>query len=328
MKKRKEKKYIKFVKQILRNLKNLRVRKYSSKFSKKIYNNWIHIVLLALRQRIDKSYREFCDILEICTELLNILGIKRAPHFTTLQKATKRLRATFLEKVIGGFILLTMTIHVRTGIDATGFQLTRASAYYTKVLKKNKKARCRIKKHLKLTLFVDLGKQLIISQKIRRSPANDSKDFKPIVRKGKKLLDKAGKKAKSLDADKGSDSEENHRIAVEELKAEDRISLRYKDKPIHRTKGEYRKKAKKRIKRLRANYRSKNETVFSVIKRINGSMIRSRKVSMQNKEILFKEIAYNASRLIKKYYVLLQRISTELLMQSKPQNGSNTTQIF
>ena len=299
MKKRKEKKYIRFVKKILRNLKNLRIRKYSSKFSKKKYNNHIHIILLALRQIMDKSYRAFIDIIDVCTELLDFIGITKAPHFTTLQKAAKRFRAAFLEKLIGGFIFLTMAINVRTGIDSTGFQPTRASAYYTKVLKKDKKARRKIKRHIKLTIFVDLGKQLIISQKIRRGPANDSPDFKPTVRKGKKLLDKAKKKIKSFDGDKGYDSEENHRIVVEELGAEDRIRIKNKDVPIHRTKGEYRKKAKRRIKRLRANYRSKNETINSVIKRTEGSMIRSRNVGMQNKELLFKEIAYNANRLIK-----------------------------
>ena len=86
---------------------------------------------------------------------------------------------------------------------------------------------------------------------------------------------------------------------MEELQAEDRIRVKNKDVPIHKTKGEYRKKAKRRIKRLRANYRSKNETIFSVLKRVQGSAIRSVKVSMQNKEMVFKEIAYNAGRLIK-----------------------------
>ncbi len=223
------------------------------------------------------------------------------PHFTTLQKAAKRLKVAFLERVVSGFILFTMTLYVRTGIDATGFQLTRASAHYTKILKKDRKSRRRIKKWLKLTTFVDLDKQLIITQKIRRAPANDNRDFKPVVQKGKEVFDEAEKDVKSLDADKGYDSEENHRIVVEDLKAEDRIRMKYRDKPIWKTHGRYRKKAKKRIRRLRANYRSKNETIFSVLKRISGSMIRSRNVSMQNKEVLFKEIAYNAGRFIKKY---------------------------
>jgi len=269
---------------------------------------------------MDKSYREFCDIIDVCTEILSLLGIKKAPHFTTLQKAAKRLRASFLEKVMSGFILFSMAIYVRTGIDATGLQPTRASTHYTTVLKKNKKSRRKIKRYIKLSTYVDLDKQVIISQKIRRSPAHDNRDFKPVVRKGKKILDKAKKKIKSLDADKGYDSEENHELVVEELEAEDRIRLKNKDKPIHRTLGVYRKKAKRRIKRLRANYRSKNETVFSVIKRIQGSMIRSRNVSMQNKELLFKEIAYNASRLIKNIM-----LSVEDFYRAKNECGTEIT---
>lgn len=306
MKKRNEKKYIKFVKKILKNLENLRVRKHSHKFSKKTYSNWIHIVLLALRQKLDKSYRGFVEILEVCTEILDLLKITKVPHFTALQKAAKRLNVQFLEKIMSGFILLTMTINIRTGIDSTGFQLTRASAHYSKVIKKSKKIRRKMKKHLKLTVFVDLDKQLIISQKIRRSPANDHIDFEPTVIKGKRVLDKAGKKAKSFDGDKGYDSEKNRKLIVEELGAEDRIKLKCEDVPIWRTKGEYRKKAKRRVKKLRANYRSKNETVFSVVKRIEGSMIRSRDVSMQNKELLFKEIAYNADRLTKNFSLSIE----------------------
>lgn len=308
MKAKKEKKYIKLCKQIISCLRKLNVRKYSTKFSKKTFNNWVHIVLLALRQVMDKSYREFCDIIDVCTEILQLLEITSAPHFTTLQKAAKRLKARFLERIMSGFILFSMTVYVRTGIDATGFQPTKASSHYTTVLKRNKKSRRKIKKYIKLSTYVDLDKQIIISQKIRRSPAHDNRDFKPVVRKGKKVLDKARKKVRSLDADKGYDSEENHELVVEELKAEDRIRVKNKDKPIHRTKGIYRKKAKRRIKRLRANYRSKNETVFSVIKRISGSTVRSIKVSMQNKEVLFKEIAYNAKRMAKYFMDFLKEV--------------------
>jgi hypothetical protein len=257
---------------------------------------------------MDKSYREFCDIIDVCTEILDLLCISKAPHFTTLQKSAKRLRANFLEKIMAGFILFTMTINVRTGIDATGMQATRASAHYTTVLKKSKKSRWKIKRYIKLTTYVDLDKQIIISQKIRRAPANDNRDFKPVVLKGKKVLGKARKKVKSVDADKGYDAEENHRIVVEDLQAEDRIRLKNKDKPIWKTNGMYRKKAKRRINRLRRNYRSKNEATFSVLKRVNGSTIRSIKVCMQNKEVLFKEIVYNADKLIRSFIDFLKEV--------------------
>lgn len=62
---KKEKKLIRFVKRILACLKRLRVRKHNSKYSKKTFSNWIHIVLLALKQHMDKSYRRFCEIMEV-----------------------------------------------------------------------------------------------------------------------------------------------------------------------------------------------------------------------------------------------------------------------
>ena len=107
MNRKKEKKYIKLVKQLTSCLKRLRVRKYNSKYSKKTFNNWVHIILLALRQRMDKSYREFCDIIDVCTEILNLLGLSKAPHFTTLQKAAKRLRINFLERTLKKLIFTT-----------------------------------------------------------------------------------------------------------------------------------------------------------------------------------------------------------------------------
>ena len=95
---------------------------------------------------------------------------------------------------------------------------------------------------------------------------------------------------------------------VEDLEAEDRIRLKNKDKPIWRTRGQYRKKQKRRIKKLRRNYRSKNESTISILKRVNGSTVRSIRVSMQNKEVLFKEIVYNTNRLIKYFLDFLKEV--------------------
>lgn len=306
--KNEQKKLIKLCRKILKCLEKARIRRFSSKYSKKTYSRRVHVTLLALRQSWDKSYRRFIEQLECSTEILAFLGLEKVPHFTTLQKAAARFGTAILDRILGGFSLLTRNKKVRLGIDSTGLQPTRASAYYTTVLKRQDKpvkgkngpfgpGRRKIRRHIKHTVLVDLDKQLIVSQKTRRGPASDHKDFKPSVGKGRRVLKKAGKKVKSFDGDKGYDSEENHRLVVEVLGAEDRMKLKNAGLPISRTWGRYRKKAKKRIKRLRANYRAKNETVFSVEKRICGSTVRSVKVLMQNREMLFKDIAYNAHRL-------------------------------
>lgn len=54
---------------------------------------------------------------------------------------------------------------------------------------------------------VELRKHLIVAQKVRRSPANGSKDFIPVVKKASKA-----RPIKPVLGDKGYDSEENHRV--------------------------------------------------------------------------------------------------------------------
>ena len=178
---------------------------------------------------------------------------------------------------------------IRAGIDATGLQPTRASSYYTTVLKKDKKKRRAIRKHIKLSTVVDLTHQLPICFKVRRGPASDHLDADRLIRKAYRI-----KRFKSFDGDKGYTGEEHRRIIVEECHAEDRIKVKNPDVPIWRTKGYYLKQRKKR--KLRANYRSLNETYHSVLKGITGSMVRAVTVRMQNIEVGFKVLACSAYR--------------------------------
>jgi len=103
-------------------------------------------------------------------------------------------------------------------------------------------------------------------------------------------------KFKIIIGDKGYDSEENHVIA----KRHDLLAIipvRNKDVPIHRTKGENRKRMKKH---LPDEYKRRPivETVHSAIKRKSGSFVRSRIPGLAEKEIALKIIAYNIRRII------------------------------
>ena len=71
---------------------------------------------------------------------------------------------------------------------------------------------------------------------------------------------------------------------------------RNQDVPVYRTKGRYRKKMKKDFDKEKYNQRNKVETANSVIKRLMGDSIRSRKVRTQNREMQFKMLVYNAHR--------------------------------
>ena len=289
MNKKKRTIYYKFVKEILNALRITHVRRFPHRHDPKKYGVWAHAVLLALKQLEDKTYRFIVDMVAEMQGILALIGISQAPHWTTLHKAVQRLQNSFAGSLVASFVKKTKSQRIRVGIDSTGLQPTRASSYYTTVLKKDRKKRRKIRRHIKLSTVVDLDHQLPIYFKIRRGPASDHLDSENLVQKAHQI-----KALKSLDADKGYTKERLRRIVVEKCHAEDRIKFKNPEVPIWRTRGEYLKKAKRR--KLKANYRALCETYHSVLKRVTGSTVRARKVNMQNKEVAFKVLACSALR--------------------------------
>jgi len=111
---------------------------YSSKFSRKDFTLWQHIALLVLMQRMRRSYREFVDdFLAVTERLLDVLGLSKLPHFTTLEKFALRVSGVLLERVMGGFIHLTRIRSQVFAPDASGFSLQHASRYYALRIKKD-----------------------------------------------------------------------------------------------------------------------------------------------------------------------------------------------
>ena len=67
--------------------------------------------------------------------------------------------------------------------------------------------------------------------------------------------------------------------------------------------------------------RNKNETIISVIKRLFGEHLTSRSVKTQNRELLFRCIAYNMHRLTN--LVIIVMVSTWLVEYYKINNTTN-----
>jgi hypothetical protein len=136
---REESMYIKMVKAIFKVCQRQCIPKYSSRFSRKDYTLWQHIALIALMQRIRKSYREYTDDYLTTTEkLLDVLGLsKKIPHFTTIDKFMLRVPGTLVERVLGGFIHLTRIRKQVFGPDSSGFSPHHASHYYALRIKRD-----------------------------------------------------------------------------------------------------------------------------------------------------------------------------------------------
>lgn len=157
----------------------------------------------------------------------------------------------------------------------------------------------RTRRFIKLTIGAELRTQIVTSIKVRRGPANDNRDFEPVVRRAHAI-----KPIKIGIGDKGYDAEKNHELLRDELHAMSIIPARYEDVPVWRTRGRYRKEMKRGYSKKTYHKRSIDETIFSVVKRTMGDEVRSVKTRSQNNEMRFKIIAYNAARIASIAYSL------------------------
>ena len=260
---------------------------YNSKYSNRIFTNIQHLFLLVAKEHTTYGYRKFIESL-YDSKIPSYISLRRIPHFTTLQKFADRLSAKILNRVI----FLTQHLFKKQGTffgaDSTGMELDHASAHYCKRIDRKKP----VKGFVNLNVISDLHNKIILATKIRRKRRHDCSDFLPMWNKVKKL---------DFDyfvADKGYDSEKNHEAVFEGGK-QSLISLKRMDLPIHKTKGRYRKKAKREFEYGLYTQRELTESIFSSMKRKYGSKMKARKFKTQKIELLCKILAYNIERSIR-----------------------------
>ena len=259
-----------------------KIPKYNSKFSNKIYDNHQKITLLLIKQKLNLTYRGVIELLYVSSEICMLLELKRIPEHSTLVKFAKRISSSLLNS------LLDIKQAEIVAIDSTGFETESKSYYYRKVY--NMKEKQKSLRYNKLSIAIDTDKQLILSQKIRRGPRNDNIDFKSLL----KCL-----KIGYVVADKGYDSKANRRYVLKK-RAYPHIAYK-KFSGIGYEKRGVKLKFDKKI----YNQRSKVETVFSVIKRKYGSIVKGKSFNSQKKELLCKLVVYNLDREVKLFSLLI-----------------------
>jgi len=296
--------YLRLVAGLMDVLAELDLPLYTSRFSRKDYTLHQHIILLVLRARERKSYRDFVVWLEVCDSLKLALDITELPHYTTLQKVAERLPPNLLEEVMTAVGVSVVEEDCIIGIDSTGHSLDYSSRYYCKrIERKNKHS-----SFLKTTLAADMKTQVLLASRLSLKLRHDILDMKPVLRKVKKQIN-----ISIVVADKGYDSEDNFEFVKYELEAKPVISLKNMDKPLKKTHGRLRRKLKENFPKDEYHQRSKIETIISVIKRKYGDTIHSRKQRTKKNECMFKLIAYNCHRVI----TLLVKTLTRGFLQSR-----------
>jgi hypothetical protein len=273
-------------------IKRARIPPYLHKRSNHVFTVWQHLILLVLRQYECKSYRRFVEFLQEAFGVGDLLGLSRIPHYTTIQKAAARLTHGMLIRILESFVLHSRIHKMFAGIDSTGLSHGQASYYYTKRFKLRRK-------FVKISICADMRRQLICGIKIRHRRRHDSIDFVPLLERAVRLVP-----IHTVVADRGYDSEQNH-VATENLGIYDTIIRpRCESLQVWKTRGFHRKNMKRHFDWDAYHQRSKAETIFSVIKRMLGEYILSRYILTQNRETMYRMIAYNCYRITRNYDVI------------------------
>jgi hypothetical protein len=111
------------------------LRRYSHKYSPKVYTQPQLCACLVLKAFLKTDYRSISILLEEWSNLTDTLGLGRVPHWTTLQKACRRLltlpRADRLLTYTVGRLLGRRRVQL-AAFDATGMDCGRRSYYYVR----------------------------------------------------------------------------------------------------------------------------------------------------------------------------------------------------
>lgn len=249
---------------------------YWSKTKNEKFNVHTVCVLFVLFQIEQKDYRLFSGWLSVT----DALGLPDVPHWTTLQKAFKRLPP----RLIRSLVQLSGKCKDRVAaLDPTYYQLTNPSNGYCKRIGRDPRKEA----SRKVSVIVTTDQKNVLDVIITARDRHGMRD----VRK----LDKKAFKDRTILADKEFDAESFHQL-VEDSGGRSIVPTKYLDVPIYRTEGRHRKELKRKgipkIFRKRVISESNN----SAVKRRFSPVLRGKTFWQQARDLYGKYLTYNLSQ--------------------------------
>ncbi len=284
------------------------LRPYAHRYSPKKFTQPQLFACLVLKEFLSLDYRKLSALLEDAPVLAQAIGLEAVPHFTTFQKAARRLlRSSRAHQ------LLSETVHeaIRrkvvarrvklAALDGTGFETRHISAYFVKRREKGEKNRFQTTTYTRYPyagIVCDCASHFVLAVVASRGPGSDMKFFAPA------LLQTTGRiGVETLLADAGFDSEHSHCLAREEYGLRTLIPPT-RGRPTDKLpRGRWRRLMATHFDRRKYGQRWQIETVNSMLKRLQRTAHRARTNWTQNRQILLRVHTHNIKNLrIKVFY--------------------------
>jgi hypothetical protein len=279
--------------------------KYGHRCSRHDFTLAQHFACLVLRQFFRTDSRGIVAILDDCPSLRRALRLRgKAPHFTTLQKAEKRLlRDGEVKRLLTQTVAMfhahgsprretapeTSLVDVAAA-DATGFTLDRASRYFI-----TRRARApsvwqttTYRRFAKLAVIVDCANHLILATHRGMGPRPDVDELRPLLNGMC-----ANAVPERLLADAGYDSQHNHRLLREHYGVESIIPATIGRPTAALPTDRWRWLMATAFDEETYGQRWQAETVMSMVKRRQGAALRSRSYQARRREMGLAAVTHN-----------------------------------
>jgi hypothetical protein len=272
---------------------------YAHRCSPKKFTQHQLFACLVLKNFLKTDYRGVVAHLADHPSLCESLELRKVPHFTTLQKASRRLLT--LPRVRR---LLRASVRQRYGrrrripsaaADSTGLEASCASAYF--VRRRNRISgpwKTVVYHHFpKLGLVCDVDTHFILGIRAGRGPRPDVDELRPLLDETLEVV-----RLLRLVADAGYDSEPNHRYARQKCHIRTVIPPKIGRPTTKPAQGHYRRLMQVRFDRPAYKRRCQAETVMSMLKRRQGSHTHGRNTYSQRRDLYLIALTHNAMILI------------------------------
>jgi hypothetical protein len=278
-----------------------RLRAYAHKFSPKKFTQPQLFACLVLKTFLKTDYRGLVAHLADHSDIRTALGLETVPHFTTPQKASRRLlrqrgARRLFRTTVRRFLRRRRRLK-RAALDSTGLDCGPASRHYVRRRNGNAKQWQTVSysRYAKLEAAFDCASHLMIGVLASRGPRPDTNRFVP-------LLDAtlANVRVDAALADAGYDSEPNHRHARERRGVRSFMPATHGRPTAKLPSGRYRRRMKQRLNKDYGSYgqRSQAESGFSMFKRRLGSTVNGRSYWSQCRDLFLMAITYNIMLLL------------------------------